>query len=905
VSSVGIRFACALLAGSMGLAVWSSAPADAQESEDAPQQVPAEAAAEDLAPAVPESELREPAAEEFEPAAPELESVAPEEPSFAGIEEITITSQGREQTSQEAVISVAAFDADYLDALGARDISDVSQFTPNLEIRSPLSASTPTLFIRGVGLRDFNANSSSSVAVYNDDVYMNSPAGQLSQLFDIEQLEILRGPQGALYGRNASAGAIRVISRKPRGNEVTGFVDATYGRFDQIDLEGAFEVPLRSDLLSMRISGVMHLRDGHTTNRCADDDYWRSAVAPAPGEQRSFEWDVFTSCFNPASRDPLQFIGTRTPVDLGGQGWDAGSLDPLASIGSAANAVVPSDIERKVNDVDNWAGRGLLRLQPTGGSDWIFNVHGSRNRALARQFQMMAYQVVPRTGETEPTTGDQDDYNDSDTIRYRPNSPTQRCVYPDPCALTEPEQGDAFAGEYNNTGPERVDRLGGNLSGDIPVGDGSLSIRSITAYEWNERLVVSNVDGSPHIGLEIDFGNEAWQASQEFKAFWDAGGQWSWQAGLTFLYEDLDVLNDFGLSPRVTSRQDYRQQTYYGSAYGYFAWLPVDEFSVEGGLRWNVEHKDFEITATRLNLAGEPTASVTQQADITEQAPSGDISIHYRPYEDVNFYAKYSRGWKGPHFNGTVLTTDPDRAQNLVVPVEPENVNALEIGLKSMWLDNRLRVNTAAFYYDYENIQIFQVRNAQGGAPVQELINANDADVYGVEFEVETQPFQGWAPAYLEGLTLFGSFAWLESQYTDFINQRVSVTGGQTVVRTEDFSGNRLINAPRLAFTGFALWEWTLGRYGMLIPRLDWSFKDQVFFSPENIDPVSQDALWLLNARLAYRTPNEMIEVAGWVRNLTDEVYRLDVINLTRFRDSILYAMGDPRTYGISLSVSF
>jgi iron complex outermembrane receptor protein len=371
------------------------------------------------------------------------------------------------------------------------------------------------------------------------------------------------------------------------------------------------------------------------------------------------------------------------------------------------------------------------------------------------------------------------------------------------------------------------------------------------------------------------------------------------------MHEDLDVLNEFHFTPGTSNVQEYRQKTDYGSPYGFFSWAPADELSIEGGLRWNIEHKSYAIAAFLVREDQEDNPPVTRRTEITEYAPSGDISLNYRAFEDVNLYAKYSRGWKGPHFNGNVITTAGETGENLIEPVMPENVNALEIGLKSMWLDHRLRLDVAGFYYDYENIQIFQVRNTAGGAPVQELINANDADVYGLELEVEARPLEGWVPAHLEGLRLFGSFAWLESRYTDFLHTRVDSSGAADLARTENFSGNQLINAPQFAFAGYAQWDFRVGRYGTLTPRVDWSFKDEVFFSPANIEPVSQGALWLMNARLAYRTPDDTIEVVGWVRNLTDEIYRLDVIDLTRFQKSILYAMGDPRTYGISLSVSF
>ncbi len=108
-----------------------------------------------------------------------------EDNPFAGVEEMVVVGSSAASLLQSQEVSAIGFDASYLEALGASDLSDISQFTPNLEIRTPFAASNPTLFIRGVGLRDFNANSSSSVAVYNDDIYMNSPAGQLAQLFDV------------------------------------------------------------------------------------------------------------------------------------------------------------------------------------------------------------------------------------------------------------------------------------------------------------------------------------------------------------------------------------------------------------------------------------------------------------------------------------------------------------------------------------------------------------------------------------------------------------------------------------------------------------------------------------------------------------------------------------------------
>ncbi len=190
------------------------------------------------------------------------------EERYKAVEEIIVTSQAGGSNLQDLGVSVAAFDAEYLDAIGAQSIADIAQFTPNLEIRTVFAASNPTLFIRGVGLRDFNANSSSSVAVYNDDIYMNSPAGQLAQLFDVQQVEVLRGPQGTLYGRNASAGAIRVISRKPTG-DLNGYTKVSYGNYNSVEGEAAMETPI-TETLTTRVAGIFRSRRGTTLNRCGD-----------------------------------------------------------------------------------------------------------------------------------------------------------------------------------------------------------------------------------------------------------------------------------------------------------------------------------------------------------------------------------------------------------------------------------------------------------------------------------------------------------------------------------------------------------------------------------------------------------------------------------------------------------
>jgi iron complex outermembrane receptor protein len=198
------------------------------------------------------------------------------------------------------------------------------------------------------------------------------------------------------------------------------------------------------------------------------------------------------------------------------------------------------------------------------------------------------------------------------------------------------------------------------------------------------------------------------------------------------------------------------------------------------------------------------------------------------------------------------------------------------------------------------------------------IINASDVEVYGAELEADASPWEG---------SLFQvRFGWLESQFLDFIQvqtvQGNSVPGESVAFDIEvDNSGNRLLNSPKYTVSITARQEIPLAQYGTAIVRYDGSWKDETFYdgtagvgvpNPQTPEAtyipspgLGQKAYWLHNVRLAYRTPNEQIEVAGWVRNLTDEVYKTYAIDAGAFLGSTLFFLGEPRTYGVTVSVGF
>ena len=812
---------------------------------------------------------------------------------FEGIEEMVVTADSSSAILQSQEISVVGFDADYLEALGANDLSDIAQFTPNLEIRTPFAASNPTLFIRGVGLRDFNANSSSSVAVYNDDIYMNSPAGQLAQLFDVQNIDVLRGPQGGIYGRNASAGAIRVITRKPTGNSTGASASMTYGRFGQLDIQGAAESVLIPDTVSMRIAGKVSKRGGTAKNRCGDQNF--ASAVPGAGND-VFEQRVYLRCFNvDTTGDPL----------YGGLGWIDGERAP---------------VKERVNDTDNWAARAITRFQFDflDGLDILVNFHGGQNRGDARSFQMIG--ASQRGRDIEPTISNSVDTRDfpqaqrdtDNELAVGSLANTSRAV-----RIRSPFIGRPFEGEWSTVGKEKLDLFGSNVVSELS--NGNWTYKLILGYEWNDRDAKVDLDGTARVALEPRLENSAWQMTGEARASWDAGEGLSFELAAMYLYESLDVSNEFELTSFDIRFQEYTFRTNYGSVYGELEWELSEFLTLGAGGRFNYEDKELNLhgeayNAFFLRLSGpgvEPLYTQDEMSQATEFGWAGDVTISYLPSNDVTFYIKYAHGWKGPHINGLVLgPATTETGDPLTTPVKPEEVDSIELGVKSLFWDSRIKMNAALFLYDYKELQVFRLRNSSVGLPTNELINADDADVLGVEFDIDIRPFEGIGPPILEGFNLFASFSWIDNSYTEFVN-RLKLQGdpgpdGQPTVTTTtvDFSGKQLVNSPEFAFVGYAMWPLPT-KFGIVIPRFDWSFKDDVFFSPENSPLVGQSALWLMNFRLIYKSPTDNFEISGWVENMTDQSYTVDTFNLARFRGSILHAIGDPRTYGVTMKVTF
>ena len=994
------RFRGALLVAALLLAM-ASVPALAEE--------PAEPQGEEEADA--------PAAGEAPPEAP---AAAPAPPTFSDIEVITIRGRHHDDLLQDTAVSVTSFDTKELDDLRIQNIADLAEYTPNLDINTRSAASNPTLFIRGIGLKDYNANAAGAVAVYQDGININAPAIQLFQLFDVASVEVLRGPQGSGSGRNASAGAIKVNSVQPDGLW-GGSASFTYGNYNTIQAEGALNLPLIEDMLSARFAFTANFRDGITDNECAD---WnpeahgfdrvtqdtittaytkltarlpadqqhqplRFAVRPGPNgngpTQKSFIY-VRSAEFGSASAfsaflrqngvplgrldqdqavDPVTGAVVARRNDLVGIQVDtftqnapvnvpngirvdgACILQPPGNVvtrqgtaeenpeGKPRDPTNPKDkpypldqanqflrtnvpalddfqgLKERVNNVDDWAGRGILRFQPRDDMEWSLNAHGGRNRSDSRHLQMIGANVVVQ-GDRETCVFCeelQDNFSEKNAAQL---TGLEGLTEVDGLLIPAGSSGvpggqtgaDPFSGWYNRDGTEFLDAWGTSLRGTWDLG--SIVVTSLGGYEWYDRFIEDEGDANPANVFPADWSDSAWQVSQELRADFE-GERYRWSIGGLFLQEKLTATNLFPDTQNFRIEQTFDQKLWSVAPYVGGRYELTEELGLESGIRYNVEHKDFTLASTTVASSGVARPEIQEeQIKKTWTGVTGDVTLSYTPYwsvldlvqnDNLNFYVKYGRGMKAGHFNAGLTIQNSEKTKQRIIPVEPEFIHAAEVGFKSGWLDNRLVVNVAGFRYWYKDLQVFDITNEIGELPLQKLLNS-DARVWGAEVEFQARP--------LPGLSIQGGLGWLYGHFKDFtVEKAIGLPRGLGSLTTFDYDGNPLIAAPRYSVSAVVDYEIPLGAVGSLIPGYDFSWRSKVYLDAQALDPISQPAYWVHNARLAYRTPDGRIEVAGWVENLTNQYYKEDVFDLTRDFDTILEVWADPRTYGVTVTYTW
>jgi len=604
----------------------------------------------------------------------------------AQIEEIVVTARFREERLQETPLAISAFSGAVLEARNLTNITEVDSFAPNTVIQ-PLGAgwgSTAAAYIRGIGLGDNSLSFEPGVPIYIDDVYHGRPQGALFDLLDLERVEVLRGPQGTLFGKNAIGGTVRMISRKPQGDG-SGELQVTTGSFDRLDIRGSFDFAVIEDRLFARVSASSKNRDGY---------------------------------FNILDYECVNGAGSLGP---------GGDLPPLGSV------LGPTDIRAEEGCVVDTLG-GEKVSSARVALRWLASDKVEINLAADyskedNEGPADKYTII------DPTFG----LGLTDLWNQFVAIPLYGIPYDERFITNSPYTAYHRFGPDDITGRDvqnvrKLDHYGVHATIDWDIGD-NLHLKSITAYRDFENTFGRDSDGSP-LPEDITWDTSKHdQFTQELQLTGLAfGGQLDWAAG-AFYYDATDSNQGWNaLYPLFFVAQNHKdvQDVSNWAVFVHGTYRFNDAWSVTAGVRYTEDDKSVNIfRQDQLSLA---VIIPNEVVEVKAEETSPKIGVNWQVNDDLLAYASWSTGFRGGGFGPR--PSSPVQVEAFDV----EEAESIEFGAKTEWMDKRVRLNGAVFFTDYTKQQSpAQDIDSEGNLWFR-TINAGTTEIWGVELELFAQP---------------------------------------------------------------------------------------------------------------------------------------------------------------------
>jgi len=761
------------------------------------------------------------------------------------LDEIVVTAQFREERLQDTPIAISAFSGENLEVKGLTNVTDLDAYVPNTVIQ-PLGAgwgATLAAYIRGVGLGDNILSFEPGVPIYVDDVYMGRPQGSIFDLLDLERVEVLRGPQGTLFGKNAVGGTVRLISQKPQGDG-TGRAEVTIGSRNRLDARGSFDISLIADKLFARFSASSKQQDGYF---------------------RVLDYE----CVNGA--------GTLGPGGPGFPNYPGVKLGSVVSPGQSCvvDTLGDEDVQSArgalrwlINDRVEFNVIGDITIQNQKGPSDKYTIMDGTNPLNAGWSAVVASQVYG------PGIAYDDRFlTDSNFTNYsRYDDPHNQRAYPN-------------INNLNHWG------VSGTLEWKL---SDSVNLKSVTAYREFENTFGRDSDGSPLLIDATYDDNRHRQFSQEVQLT-GAITRLDWALG-AFYYDAHDSNRGHSsLYPNFIYQQDAfdRQDTTNWAVFGQGTFHLTDKFSVTGGVRYTDDQKD----ATIYRAGYDGTVAIDNQF-VPLSATHTDYTavLEYKFTDALMTYAKYATGFKGGGFS-------PRPSNELQTePFEPEELKTFEIGAKSELMDRRVRLNGAFFLSDYINQQTFAQQLDSSGANWFREVNAGKAQIWGLEAELTASPVDNLT---IEASLGYVNYELTDNEGNELLFEGDSCGGERCYSpRTPEFTGALGVQysfatmggtlTPRLDLTYTSKVYYTTNN-GCLTTTSDLGCG--VY--------GAQDALTLLNGRITWANQDQDWQVALYGRNLTDKEYFNGKLSLVGFFGREQGNVASPREVGVTVSKSF
>lgn len=725
-------------------------------------------------------------------------------PAIAQLEEIIVTARKRAETMQDIPVVVSVMDKSQMDQYQSGNVYDMALRVPGLVMSTGTMSFGAQTSMRGVGTSTLNATLDQSVSLNIDGLQMTQGLAYSAGMFDMEQLEVLKGPQALFFGKGSPAGVISFRTTDP-GDEFEligrhGYeFNAKHHRTDLI-VSGPV-----SDTLGLRLAATWSEQDGWMKNR----------AEAAPG------------------------TGARTPR------------------------------YKAFPHKEEWLVRGTALWTPADRFSARLKINTmrteSRNDGGLTQMASCPDGIVAPSGI--PFIGGGEDCRYDDVIRV---------VDLDPAA---------FPGIANNGTPfNEMEQLFGSLEMNYDLSP-QLTLTSVTGYYdldqealingTNSTYAASALAANPRF-LRRDYTQELRLTSSFSDSPFDFMLGGFYQDGEMRYHNNLLGNTALGLPAQLAlGFQDVETSTL--SFFGQLMWSPIPEVEVAAGARWTDEKRRHTIWNS---ITGVAARHPTPTPRLRETDVSPELTITYMPTDNLTFFGAYKQAFKSGSFD-TVLIYDSDHE----VSFGDEKVEGGEIGLKSTWLDRRMQFNIAAYFYEFDDIQVGAMEITEEGENAIRTMNAASSEVYGVEFDMT------YLPASVPGLSLYTAGNYNRAEYDEFTNAQC--WGGQRIqdgcnheldeeaglYRAQDLSGRPMLRAPR--WSGHVGLNYETGLQTGMTLGLGWytTYSSKYLTNMLARDDMWQNSFFTHNASISLKGANDTWEVALIGNNLTDKLVRGNCVN--------------------------
>jgi iron complex outermembrane recepter protein len=760
------------------------------------------------------------------------------------LEEVIVTAQKRVESLQDVPLSVTALTASDITNQKIRDANQITAQVPNLMSTTTVGDGFPIFSLRGISMNDFSFNQSSPVATYVDEVYKGNPAIQGVQIFDLERVEVLRGPQGTLYGKNTTGGAVNFITVKPDFS-TEGYFTFGIGNYSRLESQGAFQTALVEDTLAMRLAYTWIEADGWFKN--LQPGIQDGNAIGDLGIRASFLWQP---------TDDLEVL-----LRLYG-----GKVDAV-NYGIQAFNISPDGVGAGLYGLYNLLGAtDAVDYQRNGKSYWEFD-------------------------------SDQDDHR---TIKNSAVSLTLNWNFSESLSLTSItswDDGEIFNPEDTDGSPNAVLRVpyygeATQFAQDLRIAsdyDGAFNFISGIYYAAEEVYNQTTIGFYTDLDMNADGALDFYDCLDPF--FTSLGLGPVTPSGIAL----EEILNSFGTSLAAfvpagcQVQNDFDQDRTSWAGYFDGRYDLGDQWTLRFGLRYTNDKTELKNFSARIigndgtplanTIPGDPEnpyATVPNDS-FTDGEWTGKIGADFTTAGGTLLYANYSHGYRAGAYNAQAFF-DPSE----LTRVAPEKLDGVEIGFKSQFLNGQMQLNGAGFMYKYKNQQFL---NVDPVTLAQTLINIDKSDIRGFELELVALP--------VSTLRLGAGLGMLNTEVKEGTLSGVNL------------AGNKLPLAPGINFNFAADWDFLQTPGGTYALNLTTTYVGGHYFEIFNLDRLKQDGYWVSTGRLYYTTSDDRWQIGLWATNLTNQEYRTSAINLLDSFGFDYSHIGSPRVYGADVTFRF